>query len=271
MNGLRLVFLCFVGVSGPFVVANNWWIADAPLLAKDAPKSSGGGSPAPGATTIEKLLTQRRDTYQLASASILRFYENGLRTFSDVVQVERQLLEAELELAKETESVAVIGKAVERLAETEKLASERHRAGLAPEVDVLLAKGLRLDAEIHLTREKHYAESVSGVLKELREEHVGVLNQFLESERRKLQLGRSTSWTVHKVEQMALEAALQLSDDHDSRLEILDRALKTARENEKDAEKRAAVGAISTNEVVAYRAARLAAQIRLEKERVSTH
>lgn len=116
----------------------------------------------PGANQAEEseskvlqLLTERRDTVRELRDTLNASYISGQTEYTTVVEVEDELLEAELDLAiSRADRLAIHEDLVENRKRTEELLQQRFKLGAALTTEVLYAKAARLKAEIDLQRER---------------------------------------------------------------------------------------------------------------------
>ncbi len=118
---------------------------------------------------LQALLEARRDTLK-ELAGVVEMHpvtvEHGRRLaarFADVLEVNTQLLQAELECARSAEErIACFERALEAQRKIERRLVAMAETGSVVPSDVFIATAARMKAEIELTREKNSASPVSG-------------------------------------------------------------------------------------------------------------
>lgn len=104
---------------------------------------------------LDNLLKQRRETLQQLVKVTSEQYRIGRSSIDSVTRASDQLLNAELELARDRSSrIAIHNKRIDLLKDFEKIAQSQFRAGDATQEDVLAARAAALGAEIQLLREQ---------------------------------------------------------------------------------------------------------------------
>ena len=104
---------------------------------------------------IQKLLEEQRAVLKEAVQLAVREYRTGRVDFDSVLELRRDLLIAELELAASREErIKLLEEFAELANEFEKFATERFRSGQGTQVDVLRAKAALLKSQIDLERAK---------------------------------------------------------------------------------------------------------------------
>ncbi len=104
---------------------------------------------------IQKLLEEQRAVLKEAVQLAVREYRTGRVDFDSVLELRRDLLIAELELAANREErIKLHEEFVELANEFEKVATERFRSGQGTQVNVLKAKAAVLQSRIDLERAK---------------------------------------------------------------------------------------------------------------------
>jgi hypothetical protein len=117
-------------------------------------------SPRPRAEGLEEsklnaLLKERLATLQQAAAQTDKQYETGKASVAEVMEAQRAVRDAELELCNtDKERLAVLEKMLEEARGFEKVVAQRVDAGKAPASSVFKAKADRLQIEIALERVK---------------------------------------------------------------------------------------------------------------------
>ena len=104
---------------------------------------------------LEKLLTQRRDTLRQLVDVVTEQYRHGTTGFESVARATDQLIDAELELAKNPEGrIAILQRRVELMKGLFAMVDMRFKNGQVTQAQVLAAKAALLQSQIHLTREQ---------------------------------------------------------------------------------------------------------------------
>ncbi|TWT65697.1 TolC family protein [Crateriforma conspicua] len=102
---------------------------------------------------IRKLLTERRDTYKSLVEIVNESYLVGRAEHRQLIQVQNDLLQAELDLATtRSERLKIHQQLVDNLQAYEKLLEARFANGTTQQTDVLSTKADRLKAEVALRR-----------------------------------------------------------------------------------------------------------------------
>ncbi|QDV66291.1 hypothetical protein [Crateriforma conspicua] len=102
---------------------------------------------------IRKLLTERRDTYKSLVEIVNQSYLVGRAEHRQLIQVQNDLLQAELDLATtRSERLKIHQQLVDNLQAYEKLLEARFANGTTQQTDVLSTKADRLKAEVALRR-----------------------------------------------------------------------------------------------------------------------
>jgi outer membrane protein TolC len=104
---------------------------------------------------VESLLKERQEATQKLVDVLVSQYRAGTVDFIRMESAQRQLANAELELAKNRDArIAARQKQAELCRDVEKICQVRFNAGKVGEADVAEARAERLTAEIGLLREK---------------------------------------------------------------------------------------------------------------------
>ena len=107
------------------------------------------------ADKLETLLTQRRDTLQQLVEVVTEEYRQGKTGFESVARATDQLIDAELELAKNPKDrVAILQRRVELMKDLFAMVDTRFEAGQVTQAQVLAAKAALLQSQIQLVREQ---------------------------------------------------------------------------------------------------------------------
>lgn len=117
---------------------------------------------APGATgsaadseKLQTLLEERREVLDQAVQLAMEAYQKGEADIGSVFALQRQLLDADLELAEDREQhLELLRQHVENARVFAKSAEARYRTGVAPQSEVFTARADRLAAQIELERAK---------------------------------------------------------------------------------------------------------------------
>lgn len=117
-----------------------------------APHATGSGA---DSEKLKTLLDEHRAVLGEAVRLAEQGYRAGRTDIDSVLTLQRELFEAELELAESGEQrLELYWKLVEHSAGMEKVSAERFKTGQATQVDVLKAKAVRLQSQIDLERAK---------------------------------------------------------------------------------------------------------------------
>ncbi|WP_413432739.1 hypothetical protein [Crateriforma spongiae] len=104
---------------------------------------------------IRKLLTERRDTFKSLVEIVNESYLVGRAEHRQLIQVQNDLLQAELDLATtRSERLKLYQQLVDNLQAYEKLLEARFANGTTQQTDVLSTKADRLKAEVALRRQQ---------------------------------------------------------------------------------------------------------------------
>ena len=119
------------------------------------PIAGGETKEANEADKLEKLLTQRRDTLRQLVDVVTGQYRHGTTGFESVARATAQLIDAELELAKNPEGrIAILQRRAELMKGLFAMVDMRFKNGQVTQAQVLAAKAALLQSQIHLTREQ---------------------------------------------------------------------------------------------------------------------
>lgn len=104
---------------------------------------------------LETLLGKRRDTLRQLVDVVTEEYRHGTSTFESVAHATDQLMDAELELAKNPKDrVAILQRRVVLMTELFAMVDTKFQAGQSTHAQVLAAKAALLQSQIHLAREQ---------------------------------------------------------------------------------------------------------------------
>jgi hypothetical protein len=104
---------------------------------------------------LEELLQERRDTLRQLVKVVTVEFQEGITGFESVCRASDQLIDAELELAKNTEArIAILQRRVELLKKLFSLTEAKFKAGRGTRAQVLATKAALLEAQIDLVREQ---------------------------------------------------------------------------------------------------------------------
>ena len=104
---------------------------------------------------LETLLTQRRDTLRKLVDGVKEQYRMGVTRFESVARATDQMIEAELELAKDRKSrLAILQRRVELMKQLFAIVDLKFKCGQTTQVQVLSAKAALLQSQIQLARER---------------------------------------------------------------------------------------------------------------------
>lgn len=107
------------------------------------------------ARQLDDLLKDRQATLRQLVEFVTEEYRNGTTGFDTVVRATDQVLDADLELAKNAEArIAILQKRVELRNSLFSLVETRFKAGQVTQAQVLAAKAAMLESEIRLAREQ---------------------------------------------------------------------------------------------------------------------
>lgn len=103
---------------------------------------------------IMLLLEERRDTLQVRVEMVKKLADATRSTPEALIAAHEDLINAEIEMATNSkERVAAFQRKIENAKEFENVMEQRNRDGKGTGADVLMAKAVRLGAEIELQRE----------------------------------------------------------------------------------------------------------------------
>ena len=104
---------------------------------------------------LATLLTQRRDTLRQLVDAVTEEYRQGRSGFESVAHATDQLIDAELELAKDAKDrVAILQRRVALMKDLFTMVNTRFKAGQVTQAQVLAAKAALLKSQIQLVREQ---------------------------------------------------------------------------------------------------------------------
>ena len=104
---------------------------------------------------IEELLKERRDTLQQLVDVVTAEYRQGTTGFESVARATDQLIEAELDLAKDAETrITILQRRLELMKSLFSMVEARFESGQVTQAQVLAAKAALLESRIHLAREQ---------------------------------------------------------------------------------------------------------------------
>jgi hypothetical protein len=104
---------------------------------------------------VTTILGERLDVLRQVEGLQVEAYRRGEAPFDSVLAVQKEVIEASLELTDQKEErVRLLERLLNTMTEFERMAQQRHQAGLAVFVDVLKAKAARLKAQAELIRER---------------------------------------------------------------------------------------------------------------------
>lgn len=104
---------------------------------------------------LEQLLKERQATLQQLVEVVTAEYRSGTTGFDSVARATGQLIDAELDMAKNAESrITTLQRQVELMKSLFSTVEERFRNGQVSKSQVLAAKATMLESEIHLAREQ---------------------------------------------------------------------------------------------------------------------
>ena len=109
----------------------------------------------------------------------------------------------------------------------------------------------------------------SDKLRELLEERYEILKTFVETERRRLEAGRSSAGKLSKATVAMLRAEADLRSTYSERIEIHEKIVTVLRECEVLIAREVKAGMAGQDDVARTRLARLEAQIKLEKMKLA--
>jgi hypothetical protein len=116
-----------------------------PVLAQDSDSNK---------SKVNSLLEERRDALNRRVEIVGHFVDNGKSTFEALIAARYDLLEAERELAVDSDQrIAVLRRKLDNAKQLESLMQKRKEDAKGTEVEVLAAKAGRLSVEIELLRE----------------------------------------------------------------------------------------------------------------------
>jgi outer membrane protein TolC len=134
-------------LAGPVVCISLFLPLGWPALAEDAPTTTAQDG------ELQPLLRERRAVLHQAVRHVEEAYRSGQATLSSVIECQRELSCAELDLAATPRDRVVIYKRlVDQFAALEKVVEAQYQAGEATQLDLLKAKVARLQARIDLAR-----------------------------------------------------------------------------------------------------------------------
>lgn len=140
--------------------SNRHWLLAALLVAVfvlgttlSLPSAVGMAEPQADNDPVEKLLKERQSVLQQLVEVQIAEYRTGNSHFAGVVQARQQLLEVELELARDAaRRIKLLEDFVRMTDELHKIAEAQFKAGNASIADVLQSKALALGAQTELLR-----------------------------------------------------------------------------------------------------------------------
>ena len=119
------------------------------------PIAGGETTDANQAQKIEELLKERRDTLQQLVEVVTAEYRQGVSGFEPVVRATDQLIDVELELAKNAKGrITILQRRVELMKSLFSMVEARFKAGQVTQAQVLAAQAALLESRIHLAREQ---------------------------------------------------------------------------------------------------------------------
>lgn len=123
-------------------------------LGQESPKS-----PSRTNTSIVELLQKRRAVLSQLVKLQSEAYRKGEVSIEAMVDAQQELVRLELELAtSDDERITLLEQAVQLARDLEKVTTAKYKAAQASQADVLKSQAARLNAEIHLLRERHRVE-----------------------------------------------------------------------------------------------------------------
>jgi outer membrane protein TolC len=113
-------------------------------------------NPTGDAEQLRSLLQVRRDTMHELVRTVDQHFRAGRVASDAVIQARGGLLTAELEMAATPEQrLAIHQRMIATMQDLERATAERYRMGTVTQAEVLHARAARLNAEIHLIRERN--------------------------------------------------------------------------------------------------------------------
>ena len=104
---------------------------------------------------LEELLKKRQSTLRQLVAVVTAEYRNGTTGFESVARATNQLIDAELDSAKNADArTAILQRRVELMKSLFSMVETRFKAGQVTEAKVLVAKAGLLESQIQLAREQ---------------------------------------------------------------------------------------------------------------------
>ena len=104
---------------------------------------------------LDELLKQRQATLRQLVEVVTKEYRQGVGGFEPVIRATDQLINADLELAKNSKDrLAILQRRVELMEEFVAGVSTKHKVGRATQAEVLAARAELLNAKIQLAREQ---------------------------------------------------------------------------------------------------------------------
>ena len=124
------------------------------LILPSLPAASQTKRNATSEENLQSLLTERRDTLRQIVNLVESYYKQGNETLGNVIKARNDLLDAELNIANtHAERIRIRKEQVKNYRELEDGLTARHTSGEITSFEILVAKAMRLDAEIQLLRE----------------------------------------------------------------------------------------------------------------------
>jgi outer membrane protein TolC len=104
---------------------------------------------------LDELLKQRQATLRQLIEVVTKEYRNGVSGFEPVIRATDQLIDADLEMAKNSKDrVAILQRRVELMKEFFAGVSTKYKAGVATQSESIAAQAELLNAKIQLAREQ---------------------------------------------------------------------------------------------------------------------
>jgi uncharacterized protein (TIGR03067 family) len=116
---------------------------------EEAPKVS---SDEAAGTELEKLLQERQEVLKEAVDVALAGYKVLRVDYMTVLEVQRDLIQAQLEQATREQKIALYKRLIENWGEVEEIATVQRQAGRGTQLEILKARAARLEAQIELVR-----------------------------------------------------------------------------------------------------------------------
>jgi outer membrane protein TolC len=109
----------------------------------------------PDSAEVKKLLLERRNVLKEITDLQSKAYESGQVRVDSVLLAQRDLFEAELELAEQqSQRLEICERLVKTLEHFEAVSQKQHSSGVVSSIDVLSSKAARLKAQAQLANER---------------------------------------------------------------------------------------------------------------------